>query len=199
MICPRTNKIISTGTSVTERIAAAAIEKVLVKASGPNSRPSCASSVKIGMNDTVMMSRLKNSAGPTSLAASMRISARGLSGSRALQMLMRVLDHDDGAVDHGADGDGDAAEAHDVGAEAQPAHGGERHQDADRQHEDGDKRAADVQQEDDADERDDGALLDERVSSRSRWRALMRLRAVVDRDNLRALRAGSEPVPRCAS
>ena len=54
--------------------------KVLVKASGPNRRPSCDSSVKIGRNDTVMTSRLKNSDGPTSLAASIRISIRGLSG-----------------------------------------------------------------------------------------------------------------------
>ena len=96
-----------------------------------------------------MTSRLKNSAGPTSLAASIRISIRGLSWRRPLQMLVGVLDHDDGRVDHRADGDGDAAEAHDVGAEAERLHGGEGHQDADRQHEDGDQRAADMQQEHD--------------------------------------------------
>ena len=65
MIRPRTKITISAGTSVTDSNAAAAIEKVLVNASGLNSRPSCCSSVKIGMNDTVMISRLKNSAGPT--------------------------------------------------------------------------------------------------------------------------------------
>jgi hypothetical protein len=32
------------------------------------------------------------------------------------QMLVRVFDHDDGRIDHGADSDGDAAEAHDIGA-----------------------------------------------------------------------------------
>ena len=85
-----------------------------------------------------------------------------LVGRRALQMLVGVLDHDDGGVDHGADGDGDAAEAHDVGAEPEQPSCRERHQDADRQHEDGDQRAADVQQEHDADERDDDALLDQR-------------------------------------
>ena len=83
MIRPRTKSIISAGTSVTDSSAAAAIEKVLVKASGLNSRPSCASSVKIGRNDTVMISRLKNSAGPTSRAASIRISTRGLARARA--------------------------------------------------------------------------------------------------------------------
>ena len=66
MILPRTKITISAGTSVTDSSAAAAIEKVLVKASGLNSRPSCDSSVKIGRNETVMISRLKNSAGPTS-------------------------------------------------------------------------------------------------------------------------------------
>ena len=35
-----------------------------MKASGWNIRPSCASSVKTGRNETVMMSRLKNSGGP---------------------------------------------------------------------------------------------------------------------------------------
>ena len=73
MILPRTKITISAGTNVTDSSAAAAIEKVLVKASGPNNRPSCDSSVKIGRNDTVMTRRLKNSAGPTSAAASIRI------------------------------------------------------------------------------------------------------------------------------
>ena len=76
MILPRTNTIISAGTSVTDNTAAAAIANVLVKASGLNSRPSCASSVKIGMNETVMINRLKNSAGPTCDAASIRIFTR---------------------------------------------------------------------------------------------------------------------------
>jgi len=41
-----------------------------VNASGPNNRPSCASSVKTGMKLSVMISSEKNSAGPTSSAAS---------------------------------------------------------------------------------------------------------------------------------
>ncbi len=56
--------------SVTAKPAAAAIEYVFVKASGEKSRPSCASSVKTGMNDSVMISSEKNSAGPTSAAES---------------------------------------------------------------------------------------------------------------------------------
>ena len=42
-------------------------------------------------------------------------------------------------------------------------HGDEGDQDADRQHQDRHQRAPDMQQEDDADERDDDALLDQRV------------------------------------
>jgi hypothetical protein len=80
MMLPRTNATISAGTSVTDNTAAAAIANVFVKASGLNSRPSCASSVKTGRNDTVMISRLKKSDGPTSLAASTMISIRGLPG-----------------------------------------------------------------------------------------------------------------------
>ena len=45
-------------------------------------------------------------------------------------------------------------------------HGDERHQDADRQHQDRDQRAADVQQEHDADQRDDDALLEQRALER---------------------------------
>ena len=77
---PRTNRTISAGTTVMERSAAAAMAKVLVQASGLNSSPSCASSAKIGRNDTVMMRSEKNSEGPTSHAASISTSARGLSG-----------------------------------------------------------------------------------------------------------------------
>ena len=58
---------------MTESRAAAAIEKVLVKRQRTEQTPLLDSSVKIGMNDTVMTSRLKNSDGPTSRAAAIRI------------------------------------------------------------------------------------------------------------------------------
>ncbi|GJE69577.1 hypothetical protein CHKEEEPN_1105 [Methylorubrum podarium] len=80
MMRPRTNSTIRAGTRVTDRSAAAAIAKVLVKASGPNSRPSWLSRVKIGRKLTVITRREKNSDGPTSAAASTRISTRGLPG-----------------------------------------------------------------------------------------------------------------------
>ena len=71
-------------------------------------------------------------------------------------------------------------EAHDVGAEAERLHRRERDQHADRQHDDGDERAAHMQQEDDADERDDDAFLDERPAQRLD-RGVDELRAVIDR------------------
>ncbi len=67
-----------------------------------------------------MISRPKNSAGPTSWAAA-SISP-GLARSRPFQVLVGVLDHDDGGVHHGADGDGDAAQTHDVGVDPQHVH-----------------------------------------------------------------------------
>ena len=66
-------------------------------------------------------------------------------------------------------------------------HGPQRHQDADGQHQDGHQRAAQVQQEHDADERHDDALLDQRVLQSVDGR-LDQLRAVVDRKDLGALR-----------
>ena len=60
----------ATGTSVTDNTLAAAIAKVLVNASGLNRRPSCPSSANTGTNETVMMTREKNSAGPTSFELS---------------------------------------------------------------------------------------------------------------------------------
>ncbi len=145
-----------------------------------------------------MTSRLKNRAGPTSLAASIRISTRGLSGGATFEMLVGVLDHHDRGIDHGADRDGDAAEAHDVGAEPDRLHRGEGHQDADRQHEDGDERAAQMQQEHDADERDDRCSLRSVCPSGFRSRASIRPRAVIDRYDLGAFRqaAGDLGKPR---
>ena len=58
----------SAGTSVTERSAAAAMASVFVHASGWKSRPSCASSAKMGTKERVMMSSETKSDGPTSWA-----------------------------------------------------------------------------------------------------------------------------------
>ncbi len=189
---PRMKSSISTGTSVIESSAAARHGEGLGVGERLEQPPSWASSVKTGRNETVMTSREKKSAGPTSLAASIMTCARGSSGRQPLEVLVRVLDHDDRRVHHGADGDRDAAEAHDVGADARArtcTMNGDQH--ADRQGEDGDQRAADVQQEDDADERDDRCFPRCSVSLQRVDGAVDQLGAVVDGARASHLRAGS--------
>ena len=61
--------VISTGTRVIERREARTIADVLVKASGRNIRPSCASSRNTGTNDTMMMASEKKIARATCFAA----------------------------------------------------------------------------------------------------------------------------------
>src|SRR5262249_58634996 len=106
---------------------------------------------------------------------------------RPLQPLVSVLDHDDGSVDHRPDRNGNAAEAHDVGADPDRAHDVKSDQHADRQHDDRDEGAAGVQQKDHADQRDDNALLEERVFQ-CVDRAIDQARPVVYRQNLDTFR-----------
>ena len=65
---PRMKYPINTGISVIARPAEAAMAYVLVYASGANIRPSCASKMNTGKKLTVIINKLKNNAGPTSLA-----------------------------------------------------------------------------------------------------------------------------------
>ncbi len=124
-------------------------------ASGANKRPSCASSVKIGTNDSVMMSSVKNSAGPTCTRglADQRASVPALElvtrmvAAPALDVLVRVLDHHHRGIDHRADRNRDATQRHDVGVHALVVHDDEGHQHTERQRNDGDQRRAQVEQE----------------------------------------------------
>ena len=79
----------------------------------------------------------------------------------ALEMLVHVLDHHDGSIDHRPDRDRDAAERHDVGAHADPPHRDEGHQDAERQGQNGHQRRAGVQQEENANQGDDETLFEQ--------------------------------------
>jgi hypothetical protein len=139
--------------------------------------------VNTGRKETVMISSEKNSAGPTSRDSG--DDGLGALGVRMvflepLDVLVRVLDHDDGRIDHGADGDRDAAQAHDVRVHAQRAHGDEGDQHAHRQHQDRHQCATRVHQEHQADQGDDDAFLDQRGLQRGDG-ALDQLGAVVDR------------------
>ena len=113
-----------------------------------------------------MISSEKNSGRPTSCAASIDDLLPRLRPGVVLQVLVGVLDHDDRRVDHGADGDRDAAEAHDVRAEADVPHRHEREEDRERQRENRDERAAEVPEKDDAHERDDDPFLDQLLLQR---------------------------------
>ena len=96
----------------------------------------------------------------------------------ALEMFVGVLDHDDDGVHHRADGDGDAAQRHDVRADALAIHDDERNQHGDRQDDDGDERAAQMHQEGQANQRDDDAFLEQFFLQRFD-RAVDQRRAVV--------------------
>ena len=101
----------------------------------------------------------------------------------ALELLVRLLDHHDGRVDHGADRDRDAAERHDVGREPQRAHGDEGEQHGDRDGEDRDERAREVPEEEEDDPAHDEELFHQRVAEGVDG-PLDERRAVVDGDDL---------------
>ena len=100
---------------------------------------------------------------------------------------MRLLHDDDGGVHEGPDGDGDPAQRHDVGREAEHPEGDEGEQHGDGDGDDGDERARRVPQEEQDDDRHredhfrHGGL--ERVDG-----SKDQVRAVVDGDDLYARR-----------
>ena len=81
--------------------------------------------------------------------------------AKVLQMLVGVFHHDDGRVHHRADGDGDAAQRHDVRGQAEPMHRHEGKDDRNRQGDDGHQSGTDVPEENQADQRHDDAFLDQ--------------------------------------
>ena len=100
-----------------------------------------------------------------------------------LQVPVGVLDDHDRRVHHGADGDGDAAERHDVGPDALHVHHDESDQHREREGDHRDQRGAQVQQEDDAHERHDRHLL-EQLLAEGGDRVLDQDRPVIDRHHL---------------
>ena len=105
----------------------------------------------------------------------------------ALDMLVRVFDHDDCRVHHGTESNGDAAEAHDVGADAKRMHAGEGDEHADGQRENGDKRAPRMEKKQHAHGGHDQAFLDQRARE-GVDSAAYELRTVIDRRNVHAIR-----------
>ena len=102
-------------------------------------------------------------------------------------MLVQVLDHDDGGVDHGADGDGDPAQRQDVGVDALPVHDAESRQNADRQADQDDQRGAQMEQEQGADDDHDREFLDQ-LAAEIPHRPQDQIGAVVSGNDLHAFR-----------
>mmetsp|Transcript_53123 Transcript_53123/g.124237 ORF Transcript_53123/g.124237 Transcript_53123/m.124237 type:complete len:261 (-) Transcript_53123:111-893(-) len=100
---------------------------------------------------------------------------------------MRVLDHDDCGIDHGADGDGDTPERHDVGVQPLLLHHQEGRHHAQRQRDDCHQRRAQVPQENHADQGDHRKLF-EQLHRQVVDGALNQGAAVIGRDDLDTLR-----------
>ncbi len=115
------------------------------------------------------------------------------------EMFVGVLDHDDDRVHHRADGDGDAAQRHDVRAEALAEHDEERHQHRDGQNDDGHQRAAQVHQEREAHQRHDEAFLEELFLERLDRAFNQRAAVVGDACSARPAAAPSSPGRAAAS
>ncbi|MNF41891.1 hypothetical protein D3C84_229290 [compost metagenome] len=111
----------------------------------------------------------------------------GMRLAPGLDLLVRVLDHHHRGVDHGADGDGDTAERHDVGVDALLLHDGEGDQHADRQGHYGHQRGTQVPEEGRADQRDHDELLHQLLAEVAH-RAVDQLAAVVGGDDLHPVR-----------
>ena len=103
----------------------------------------------------------------------------------ALQLLVGVLDHHHGRVDHGPDGDGDAAQRHDVGVDALALHDQEGGQHPQRQGEDRHQGRAQVAQEQGADQGHDQELL-QQLAGQVMDGPVDQARAVIGGDDLDA-------------
>ena len=105
---------------------------------------------------------------------------------RSLHMLVHVLYHNDGPIDHSADSNGDSAERHNVGVDALPVHDGKRHQNAHRQADNRHQRRADVKQKDNAHQADDQKFF-QQLKKEVVDGALNQARTVVNRDHFNAI------------
>ncbi len=85
----------------------------------------------------------------------------GFAAAIALQMLVGVLDHDDRGVDHGTDGNGNAAQAHDIGVDPLGMHDHKGQQNGHRQGADGHQSAGQMGEKQQGHHGDDNGFLQE--------------------------------------
>ena len=101
----------------------------------------------------------------------------------SLNMLVRVLDHHHGRVDHRADGNRNTTQRHDVGVHALVLHDDERHQHTQRQRNDGHECRAHMKQEHETHHRDDDKFF-EQLGGEVIDRAQYQFGAIVRRHDL---------------
>src|SRR6266699_300318 len=142
----RINRSKRGGTSVTAKTAAMAMEKFLVKASGLNIRPSCASKVKTGRKETAITSKAKKLGPPTSLMAPMMTSLYRLAGLwlASVPVFVGLFHHHDRCVHHRANRDRQPAQRHDVGVQTHQVHRNKGEQESQRNRNNGNHGAWDV-------------------------------------------------------
>ncbi|MNF46121.1 hypothetical protein D3C84_272750 [compost metagenome] len=104
-----------------------------------------------------------------------------------LHVLVDVLDHHDSAIHHGADGDGDASQRHDVGVDPLQVHHDKGGQDGDGQGDDHHQGRAQVEQEGEANQHHHRELL-QQLAGEIIDGALDKIGSVVDGDDLHPFR-----------
>ena len=105
----------------------------------------------------------------------------------ALQVLVGILDHDDGGIDHRPDGDGDPPQGHDVRRKSHIVHRDEGEEDGDREDQDRHQGTSEVEEEEDADQADNDDLFNQLLLQGGDC-PLNEAGAVVHRDDLDAVR-----------
>src|SRR5271170_4025254 len=80
-----------------------------------------------------------------------------------IEVLMGVFDHHDGTIHHYANGNGDAAEAHDVGANVQAVKNRQTDNHAGGNHNNGDQRTAAMEEKNHADQSYNDHFFDQRI------------------------------------
>jgi len=181
MIRPRTHNCINTGTRGHRQQSRGREREGVGITSGFEEPAFLCLQREPGAKDTVITSRLKNSAGPTSIAALIRY-RRGLHPVAHAPAAWCASDHDDIGIHHRTDGDGDPAEAHDVGAIPMAPMMIKAVRTPYRQHDDCDQSAARVHEEDQADKRNDGDAFPRTAWLQGVDSAIDEVRAVVDRE-----------------
>ena len=104
-----------------------------------------------------------------------------------LHMLVHVFHHHNGRVHHGADGNGDPPQRHDIGVNTHAIHNNKGNQNTHRQRENNDQGGTQMEKEDATDQRHHQKFLD-KLAVQGFYRTLDKRRAVIGFDDFHAFR-----------